>query len=656
MQLIPIEQYALQVGKNRRTLELQISAGKLKSTKQNGNRMIIVNTPDDTASKSLTLEQLCAEKIIEVKMKVSQQGHSYIPKALAEISKFETTFGVKLRGVSQKTLYALVTSNPKNKRTIEKKVRKDSLEIRNPYLKKHLEFIVYKAKPIYGTAAKQNIKLTISMLQEIARLNLNDTFIDTEYDGKNKECNGDKFRDILKIPYGTMWRRLDKEFQARGVKEHHKYYNHKGLYRKDRALMVGAHTDAERGFMDRIVGDGRKVDVHKIPQYNELRDTWEDKTVYTYFWIEERTQRILSYIIKTSEITVDDLKMTFLQAVALVGRPNISVKLDNGAIESSKEFKAFMYRMEIPIEYCRPYHSDDKAMIERIFRYMKDEFDIFLINFTGSNHKKEGRHRTLSLSPAKANYTIDEYIHWMGQYINNWFETRERERTINGKKEKISIRDYFNREWKNHTFNQVSAKQMRFAYMIMDEAPKKFNNKVKFRGEQYTPEEYMGFAFNNHHYHVAYNPNDLEYIDLYAAESFEDKLVIPPKKYLKNQFIMTCRCTRSIPYNERKAFIAKYKQKAQKKMSELSALGTDIRLLENPALIETVHGQYDENGNKINIRKAVEKEVKKNIMEAIPRNRIDEIIQNKTGLNVSASQHDSVDMDDFQNDLDNLEL
>lgn len=549
-------------------------------------------------SKMLPEKRREWDNMIEIaRAREDKQSKKEVFEKISMDVRFLENCGVKVVGYDLKSLYRKYARGIK-----PRKVRQTAGVYLNENVNKMLSDIVRLATKYYFSSAKANYRLTAEMVMQEARTDEN-------------------LYEIAAIPYDTLLRVIRKELQSVGGETVHQYINHRNVYHSTRAYNHGATADI--GFMDFIMGDDHKFDIHTVPEFNPIRNKVENKTIYSWFWHEPKTLKVLSYIIKTTEITAEDLKISFLQALAFAGKPAKAVLVDNG-VGRSAEFQHYCAKLKLPVELAKAYCPTEKATIERMFKIFKDEHDVFFNNYTGSNHAVEGRHPGLSLTPEQANYTVGQFIESMGYYLENMFETRIRQRVHLGKSTKVSIRESWEEYFNSYDVVSVDEKVMRFAYMKEDIIPYK-NSTFKFKGEYYLPSDALPLCANKKKFRVAYNPNDLSRIDIYAQSRLID--VMTGQFWDEGDYVCSCDMVRTLEKTERQTLVVRNNKQRTKAVKEVVKLLIDGMILENPHLKNAINSRVQVDGKVINVRMRAEKFVEKAIKEGTPEREIKTLVE-----------------------------
>lgn len=590
-----IEDYALANNLSRRWVERLISKGQIRSEKINGKTYIL-----NTQSHELTSAQkneLLKQFKQDIKSKVLKQKHSVIPECLIAIENFEKKYKITAKGLSEKTLYALASGS----RLPERRNREDKGQYRNKILQSSYSKIIDLAEYFFFAPARKNYLLTCDMVTMHAK-------------------NNEDFWEIASVPRDTLYRFLRLEGKARGWDETHDYKNHYNNWNQQRASVTGAFTD--QPFFKFIAGDDHSMDVFKALQWSPLKKALEGKTIYSWFWSEPKTQKILSFVIKPTALKASDLIDSLLEALMQVGKPSEGILIDNG-IGNSNEFTSFCNKLQLPVTFGKPYEPKDKATMERIFKYIKEEHDVFFNNFTGSHHSVEGRHPWKSLTPEKADYTFEHFEQSLRSYIFTFYEQRLRNKTVDGQKMKVSIAELFENFSKDRFPEYWSDQALRFAYMRDEEKPRKFRNYIIFRNEQYLPKDYLSPVLNRFKYRVAYNPNDLSKVDLYATELIQCK--ITGIYFQPGDYVMTCYATRHI--ENKHAEVARYNAQRSKLIKALAKEQINVEAANNPYLQNKLASTVNIDGQIKETRKLVEKRVTKALEAELPKTNVSEIIE-----------------------------
>lgn len=620
-----IDQYIEQTGLSRATVFNHINAGKLLSYKQNGKTCIFTDEQVKITCPKLQRQIISSKKaewnreIInahsQLRAGIEINKQSIIGSILADVRHWQDK-GIYIPGYSEKSLYRKISLAK-----VERKSRDDRGILRNSVLKSNsaLEKLLSLAAYFYFGDLKSNNPLykhgmTVSNISLVCDLVI-----------KHSKENEDYY-ELAAVPKPTMKRVLCDEFYSRGYKEKHKWLNHFNQWKNSRAKVHGAFTQHIE-FMDWIIGDDHKSDIDKVLVWNDARKRYELETCKGWHWIEGKTQKVLSYVIKPGELNSEDLILSLMEALMQYGKPNKGILIDQG-IGKSIRFQDFCNRAEVPVEYSKPYEPTHKATIERSFGYIKNEHDTFIKNFVGGNHPEEGRHTSAKLSAETCDITFEQYKKSFDAYINDFYETRERNRTIDNKIIHISIRDLFNSYWRNHDKQDIDLRVLRHAAQF-EEIRKYQGGMVNFTRKNtrysYMPKEALPPAFNNRKYKFYFHPFDLSVIDMYSLCYIEDKTtgwVIN-----RNEFVCTLHNILAAEPEDRRQDVVKFNRQSEKYLKEYVKVQVDTAIIENN-ISDAVNSQVEEQGKIINIRKRLEKDALNVIKTAMPVNKIKEIVTN----------------------------
>lgn len=632
--MITVERYLQEHNTiSRRTLFRYIKRGLIKSKKMNGRLYIEDETIKLEAQASI--QKLHKDLIKKIKQELDdiilyqgKEDRKAVIEKITKIVNYWKAQGLMIKGYDEKSIYRKINKGPNRKK------RGDWYQIKNPLLAKMFEsHILPLAAHIYLKHAKPTVRGTVDRLIAYAERN-------------------EDFYEIAAIPRETLYKAVNREFKNMGLPALHEYQNHyNSWYSNNMAKVKGYWTDDIK-FMDWILGDDNKRNVASAWVYNEEKRCNELKQIKSWNWIEAKTGRVLAFINKTDDLTTKDVILSLIMALKENGLPNQGIIIDNG-IGSSKEFKEFFERLNFGIEYyqCggkiilklgKPYHPTSKAPIERSFGWTKDEFDGYNFkNFVGDNHKKEGIHTSNSLTPEKADYSFEEYDRLFRQYIGGYYETRPRTRIINGKRELISIRDYWDREMESYAIKPLDERVLRYAMMIEKELTIKtgvLNISIEGYVNDYLPvNNYSTLppSFYNKRFKILYSPADLSNIDLYAMEEFIDR--VDGLDIKAGDYICTLASVGKV--DEKSMMISKYNNNVVKEIKKMavkvinvdtdSVINQDGRVIDTPKLFRReLNRIISEEKPMQKIIEKAEKQVKERLEERrLTIDELDEIIQ-----------------------------
>ncbi len=569
--MLLLEEYLKQTGLSRRNVFYRINAGKLTAVKQNG-RTYILTTPEESALKALPPAQLKKQKkqlIKNIKQALDSiiLDEGTVDKAgtVNKIKKIVAHWqnqGISIIGYNPKSVYRKINGGYN---ALIRKTRADKKCYRNPLINKMLNsHILPLASHIYLTNAKPNIKKTRDLLIEYSRTDEN-------------------FYEVAAIPPMSLYRVLQEEFFKLGMPERHELFNHYNLWFKKKAYVTGAFTDDIP--FGSILMDDNKRNVASAWVYNKRTRKNELKQIKSWNAIESRTGKYLAFKNSHKDFNAKDVILLLAEALEQVGATKVFI--DNG-IAKGEDFQNFIRRLNFALKETlgpnayqveliigKPYHPTDKAPVEGSFNLTKEEFDATFKNFVGDNHKIEGVHTTNCLTPQEADYTLQDYDKKYSEYIHGWYETRLRTRTINGKKQEINIRDYFNKMWQTFNIKPIPNRAIRYALQREKLVTYKgfFNLNIEGYNSDYIPDpESFGYAalpgsFIRRRFKLLYNPNNLASVDLYAAETIHDKII--GLCYNEGDYICTLLSVRELGQRKQE-YVAKHNSARTKLARQLA--------------------------------------------------------------------------------------
>jgi transposase InsO family protein len=597
--MLSLDEYVLSNNISRATAYRNFQKNNIPTVNINGRTFIV--QPENFTSILADPRQLKAlisniKKELNTLIAKAQNNESARADAIELIQKEIERWasrGVKITGYSAKSVYRKIN---KGKEAFQRKTRNDKHCYKNNILKDTLENkILPLAAHIYITKAIHNINLVCDEVLMYAK---------TDED----------YWEVAAVPKATLYRALRTEFFERGLAEKHKYLNHYNLWKNQRAYTTGAFTSSIK-FMDYIFGDDHKKDIAGALVWNEKLGKFETLQVNSWFWIEAKTQEVLSYVIKSGSLTADDVITSLMAALRKSGAPNTGIIVDNG-IGASEEVKEFCRRLEIELILGRPYTPTDKATIERCFQYIKTEHDVELANFVGSKHNTEGRHTGLSMSPEQTTILFEEYTKRLSSYINGMYRTRPRQRVTDGQAQTISIGDYYDRYMTNYNIDRISDRQLRYAYA--HEKDVLFVNKISFKHKgvlhTFIPATALGVVYNNRRYIIMWNPNDLKEIDVYCKDEILNRYT--GEIHEKGSYLTTMYNIALSP--SKQLMVANYNKECEKAVRELAFAMVD----------KDVTNTINNSGNIVNVRKDMIKETVNIIKQELPVEKI-KIAQDK---------------------------
>jgi len=610
--MLTVDQYISKSGLDRATVYRQIKEGKIAHIGKGRNRRILdesnredFQNPKFRKAVIKYQQEQYDRGLLQANMLYIQAGKKHtaeteaIKDAILRDVESWLQRGIKINGYSVKSIYRKISHGAEKtikKERDDKGLYKNSVLSSNSSLEKFLEVASY----IYFTYKKPNINNCVNLLLDYAR-------------------NNERYWELAAIPRATAIKALKKECYNRGWKEAHTYMNHFNEWKNGKAKLMGAFTDDKHcRFGDWIVGDDHKADIDKVLVWNPIRKCFEKKTLKGWHWEEVKTQKCLGYVIKGGELNVEDLIISLMMALKEFGKPSKGILIDNGLGRSSR-FQDFCNRAGLIIKYALPYEGTGKALKERAFRYYKDEFDNKADNYVGSNHAKEGYHPTAALSAPETTTTFEEYSKAFAEYIYGGYETRERDREINGKKIRVSIRNLYNSYMQSFKKVEISDETLRFAYQF--EKIVKYRNglSIRLKNEMYhyLPAP-LSYHFNNRKYICCYNPLNMSEVDLYTMERIID-MNTGELFAEKNVRIATLTCTRNVSAQEHKEFIIRHNKEYEKHVKGMANALVDRAAAADPTILNPA---LSDEGRIIDTRKKAVSEVTKVLKQQLPGKRL----------------------------------
>ncbi len=550
--MIQVEEYIQNAGVTRMTIFRHINSGKIPSVKLYGRRYIITEVASLSAKeKKSIIKSVRAECDALIECADLNDKPATVKQVCDKINYWSAQ-GIAIKGYNPKSVYRKI-GKAKANGTLQRRTRADKGTIKNNLLAQNFNRIAELAAKVYFQNAQPNLNLTVDLIQQFAK-------------------EHEEYYELAAISRHTLYRQLSQHIKESGKKTLHEFLNRYNKFKKTLPNVRGAFTD-DIGFMDYIVIDDHKHDVATVKVYNELTGKVEEKQVQSWECSEAKTMKPLGWLTKTGEFTAKDLIQLVSQVVMQYGLPQVNIMVDNG-LGRSEEFKNFWRKLSSKEpHYSIAYSPNGKATRERAFRIEKDEFDAFQKNYV-SPHKEDSRHTTAALSAESGELFFDEYKQQFESYLTGWFQ--ERPRKLNGRSQRISIKEYFNQFWQQYEKQEVTAQQLRWA--ISKAEVKKFNNAIKIGRDEFIPPSPLPVSFNGQSFIVLSNPFDKTEIDLYALKYTVDRIY--GEVWEKNQFIGTLYNTRLHP--EKRALIAKLNKSINKNLRKMAGDIAAKKHLVNP--------------------------------------------------------------------------
>ena len=386
------------------------------------------------------------------------------------------------------------------------------------------------------------------------------------------------FVEIATIPRSTLVEFLNRKFDSLALKLKHEQANNYTKFISRLAYNEGAFTNDIK-FMQWWCIDDHVEEVAAVLVWNELEKKWEPKKVYHWAIMDAFTFEVIAYMLKPEPFTAQDIKTLLIQALMSRGRPSKGILMDNG-LAASKLCAEFLTYLQINFDPGPAYAPLHKAVLERSWRFRKDEFNATKKNYIGGG-RKEVRHTTKKLSPEPTDYTFEQYLADYDTYMNGWYRNKPREREINFVKREISIKDHFEECWKGYVCDMIPRKTLAYAAK-MKKVKKMTGYQIKMGTGlgNYCSSKGMNPVYDGKMYECFYNPVDTNIIDCYALQSFfveETGEQVTP-----GRFVFSLEAQRNKGSEERQKLVRETKSAFNKGVRKVS------RALLNSALAENV--------------------------------------------------------------------
>lgn len=615
--LMTFEEYMTVNNQSRSTFYRNVKSGNIRTTMLNGREVCIAGDMGvlTEAQKQEIIDRLSpawrtrlaeAHEIYKSSgYRSSAQVTAIINSVLAEVNRWQVLLCTKIKGYDRRSLQKKVSAG-----NIERKPRADRHKFRNRVLKdkpETLDIALDLVCSTYFQDAKGQINLAIDRALEKAK-------------------SDESYYEVAAVNIHTLRRHIRKVARQSGFSNLHQYLNHHNIHRKGLAYTRGSFTaDIEYGDVFSI--DDHKFDVAGALVWNEETGKYEQKQVYSWFMVEMKTMEPKAWVIKASPFNEEDIVRLLMKAFRQHGLPKVKLICDQG-LGKSERIKEFCRRLDLTLEPQEPYCPTQKAVNERLFGVIKNECDVYNENYTGSNHPVEGRHRGRTLSPEETTELLNEAIDRYEKYLTGFFMTRPRKREIPGTEHlcdntgRVSMQALCEHFYKAYEPRRVDDKALRYAYMKYDTVKKFSGYVLNYKGEQYIPEEDTHFSValfsSAHEYVLAYNPDDLNRVDLYAAQEIMDRL---SGLYIgRGEYVCTLVSLTSLPVGDKRRRVNTYNKKINKHIKEL-ANSYRARAV---AVGDAANIEVGDEG-MIEVAREQTRAVESLIRESIPANKIAEV-------------------------------
>lgn len=583
-----LETYLKQQGISKRTLYNRISEGTIFTYTDKGVRHVVERSE---LANSKIRKKIIKEIVAEFEPLISR-GH-FNPDSRADIvqeiqMKVEEwkDRGVEIKGWSSVSCYRKMKTMK-----LQRQTRSDKFSRKNPILQdsdayQKLKALVYNF--YQGDKSKRpSVRLVTQRIEMLSK--------------KREE-----YWELAAIPRSTLRDNVTKIIDRFAIDEKHVMENAYNSHRRKRLYNEGAFT-RDLKFMETFMLDDKVMDVAGTQVWNELRGKFETRKIYMWMVIEGKTMFPLAYEIKTREFKAEDVKQLLLKALMQMGRPKV-VLMDNG-LAATKKCVELLDRLGIAHDPGPAYEPLHKQPVERMFGtgFVKTEFNAQWKNYIGGG-RAEVRHTGKRLSPEEADHTVEQFIREFDNYIEGFYQIREREITDEDfKKELISIRDNFNRHYMYYEKEMIDPVKLRLANM--EYAIKKVGYQMLEFGKHgiYSPSpgHEIHPVLCDKKYAVYYNPLDMQSVDLYAIEDHLIEETGETKE--KGMFVATFESLRSKSNRERQALVAETNKKFEKQLRKAAESAIDVNLAKG---VHAFMPELNEAGSILNKREELHEKMR----------------------------------------------
>lgn len=525
----------------------------------------------DQAQKALKLE---AVKELET---LAMRGNALRPKEIPEGKRFRSKeinkivadmqdvvakwvrIGVQLRGWSKAACYRKIEDLSK----LSRQRRSDLFERKQEQLKK--DDVYEKLKSLYAKAYFDNYEKKPS-LREITK--------QIQMYAQSKE----EFYELAAVPFSTLYDNVQKLKERYAHELVHQYYNNHSHLLRNRAYVDGAFT-ADIKFMEWFSIDDHVMEVDGALVWNETKRMFEKKKVYLWMIVEVKTLFPVAYHIQANNFNADELKYLMMQSLMNMGAPVKGILMDNG-LAASKKCQDFLDRLGILHDSGEAYDWMHKAVQERSFGFIKKEFCSQWANYIGGG-RTEVRHASRKMSPEETTFTVQEFIKQFDDYVEGWYQTKERDRTDNFEKVKISIRADFENRYMTYDKIPVNPVKLRFCFCETKLAKMSLQHLTLGDRGLYTPDigNVLDPVLQNRNYQCYYNPLDDSEIDIYACD---DILIQKTGEYYnRGDYVCTLYRQRGKMPEQKRKEVAVLNNKNFKRIKEYVQDTVDIAIAEN---------------------------------------------------------------------------
>lgn len=544
-----------------------------------------------------------------------------IDEIMNDAEHYAKMLSMKIRGYDRRSLQLKIKDG-----CIERKPRSDKFGIRNKVLKGNPE-VMRKALDLTSTFFQDslgNINLAIDKAIHFAK-------------------SHEEYYEVAAVNIHTLRRHVRQVAKQSGYRTVHEYLNHYNNFRSKLAFTKGSFTE-DIEFGDVYSMDDHKFDIAGVRVWNEERSEFQQKQLYSWVIVEMKTMYPLAWEIKASPFNEEDLIRLMMRCIREHGLPAVKFICDQGLGKSTR-VKEFAERLGMILEPQDPYSPTQKANNERIFAMVKAEEDVYNENFTGSNHPVEGRHRGLKLSPEETTEIENEAIARYHKYFTGFFLERPRKREIKGIEHlcdntgRVSIKNLYEYYYQKHTPVKVTDLKLRYAYLKYDKIKAFENFYIVFKKEMYLPvadtELSLVLHDKSYKYTIAYDPSDLNTIDLYSCQDIMDR--ISGDMIAKGQYVATLESLANLPVDEKKRRVAMYNKKINRIIKELA-----VNLRSKTAVEKDLINSGIGDTGVVSVIKEQERAVEKMIKNSLPIEKIEN--------SINSLEHTKFDIDQAMSD------
>lgn len=639
--LISFKDYCAVNDINERSLYRYIETGKVQVVKMGGERCIVEQNAIDGDGLKLILKAkkeewnnriIVANNIYSANGRSTDETTAIINEVEKDVITWKKFLMVKIPGYDKRSLQRKVKLGK-----IDRQMRSDKFSIRNKVL----------AQP--GVLEK-TLELICEVLHQASMLSVEGAVDRAIYYAKQNE----EYYEVAAVNIYTLRRQVTNHIKQSGFRNLHEFTQHYNLFKKKYAYTKGAFThDTE--FMAEYQVDDRQSDIAGCWVWNEASGKFELKKAMHWQVIETTTMMVLGRQLKSTPFTEEDLVKMMMGVFKTYGLPKRRVVYDNGLMNGSR-CQEFFAKVGVLAEPSKPYSPTDKAMRERMNRFQKDESDNYQENFVGATHPTEGRHRGDKLSPEQINELFSEAEKRYDNFFQGFYMDKPRELGLQGVDHlrdntgRVTIRQAFDYLYQTHEPIMVSNIKLRYAYCKNDVVKSFDNYYMLFKKELYMPTKPLSLVLNDpaYKYIVAYDPMDLNKIDIYADQAILDKLT--GDLISKGQYVATLEAISTLDADEKKQRVTVYNKQVKKAMKALVTATREKYSTNGKVYNDAVNSD----GALVNIRKQQEAQVEDIIKRSLPIDRIETAIQ-KTGteridINESLSEESFNSLDDLNLD------